>query len=87
MAWHDTWTAMRGREKGRGWMTRSDMLASLRKEGYSPTVGQVAYVLRKGLVDRPVMAYGHFRFSEHHLNQMRCYLDRLREKEAVRVTG
>jgi hypothetical protein len=85
MAWHDTWNAMRGSDDRRHWLTRSDLMSLLRKQGYSLTTFTVTQALRARQVDRPMQVHGHFRFTEHHLNQMRSYLDYLKARKAANV--
>lgn len=83
MAWHDNWGAMRGRNDHRSWMTRSDLVTALRKLGYQLSCFQVSYAVKAGRVDRPPQVYGHFRFTKHHLHQMRMYLDSLGERSGA----
>ncbi len=61
-------------------MTRAEVVAKLRREGFAATVGRVRQALLNGYV-RPLPtkgARGAFRFTAHHLRQLRWYFVNVR---------
>jgi len=74
MPWHDSWHAMNRVCVTRDWMTKSEMFAELRRQGFTPTHGRLNGAFRRGRVEKPPRVYGYCRYSQKHLEQFRTYL-------------
>lgn len=66
-----TWSEMRGEEPGRSWLRFSEAMAALASEGVAVTATEFRREVKRA--GRPERRYGHYRYTEQHLEAVRAF--------------